>query len=150
MENAKFKAKGRLTAVLRKADGRIITVGKDNLVVETGIDFICDAMAKPSARPGVLSHIAIGTGDTAADPEDTALETEAERNAATYTHSSGTASFTLEASFGAGEGTGDITEAGILNDTSGGILFNRVVFTAIPKEASDTLDITFTITFTPS
>lgn len=145
-----FVARGDLKAVLTKPDGSKKVIEKQNLVVDTGVDFICDAMAKPSGRPGVLSHIAVGTGATAAADTDTALQTEVDRNAATYAHTSGTTSFTLEATFAPGEATGNLTEAGILNNSSGGTLFNRVVFTAIPKEAGDSLDITFTITFTPA
>lgn len=149
-EVLKFKAHGHFAAKLRKADGSLVEFEKDNLVVDVGVDFICDAMAKPSARPNVLSHIAIGEGTTAADDGDTALETELDRNAATYNHSAGTTSFTMVATFAPGEGTGDVTEAALLNAASTGIMFNRVVFSAIPKEAGDTLDITFTITFTPA
>lgn len=145
-----FKARGDFKATLRKADGSIEIFEKQNLVVDVGVDFICDAMAKSSSRPGVLSHIAIGTGTTAANAADTTLQTEVDRNAGTYAHTSGATAFTFEATFGAGEGTGNITEAGILNDASAGTLFNRVVFTAIPKEAGDSLVITFTITFTPA
>lgn len=146
----RMKFKGHFSAKLKKADGRVIEYEQRNLVVDVGVDFICDAMAKPSARPNVLSHIGIGEGTTAADAGDTALETELDRNAATYTHNAGDAFFTMEATFGAGEGTGDVSEAGLFNAASTGTMFNRVVFSAIPKEASDTLDITFTITFTPA
>lgn len=145
-----FKVKGVMEAVLRRADGSIKTTRKQNLVVNAGIDFICDAMAKPSSRPNVLGWIAIGSGTSSAAAGNTALGTELDRNTATYAHSGGTASFTMAATFGAGEGTGNVSEAGLLNAASSGTLFNRVVFTAIPKEAGDTLDITFTITFTPS
>lgn len=150
MKRDTLKFKGFFQAKLRKADGSVIEYEKQNLVVDVGVDFICDAMAKPSSRPNVLSHIAIGEGNTAANAADTELETELDRNAATYAHNTGDTFFTMEATFGAGEGTGDVTEAGLLNAASTGILFNRVVFSAIPKEASDTLDITFTITFTPA
>ena len=150
MEGLKFKVRGRLSAVLTKADGTQHIVERNNLVVDDGVDFICDAMAKPSARPGVLGYIAIGEGTTAADPADSALETELDRNAATYAHSTGTSSFTMTATFAAGEGTGDITEAALFNDATTGTMFNRVVFTAIPKEAGDSLAVTFTITFTPA
>lgn len=145
-----FKAKGVMTAVLRDKDGNEKFTEKQNLVVTSGINFICDALAKSASRPGVLSHIAVGTGVAAAAAGDTALGTEIGRGAATYAHTNGVASFTMTVTFAAGVATGNITEAGLLNASSGGILFNRVVFSAIPKEATDTLDITFTITFTPA
>lgn len=145
-----IKLVGRLNATLRKADGTVQRFEKNNLIVDGGVDFICDAMAKPSGRPNVLSHIGVGEGNTAVDPSDTALETQLTRKAATYNHSAGDNDFTLAATFDAGEGTGDITEAGIFNASSSGTMLNRVVFSPIPKEASDTLDITFTITLTPA
>lgn len=145
-----FKAKGVMTAILRDKDGNEKLTEKQNLVVTSGINFICDALAKASSRPGVLSHIAVGTGVAAAAAGDTALGTEIGRGAATYAHTSGVSSFTMAVTFAAGTATGNITEAGLLNASSGGTLFNRVVFSAIPKESTDTLDITFTITFTPA
>jgi len=149
-DNEKMKLKGRLNATLRKADGTTRVVERDNLVVDTGIDFLAAALAAPSARPNVLSHIAVGSGVVAVDAGDIELDTELSRQTATYDHDAGTTSFTLTATFDPGEGTGDITEAGVLNAASTGTLFNRVVFSAIPKEAGDSLDITFTFTFTPT
>ena len=50
------------------------------------------------------------------------------------------------ASFAAGEGTGAITEAGILNAGSGGTLLCRTVFSVVNKAASDSMTITWTVT----
>ena len=50
------------------------------------------------------------------------------------------------ASFGAGTGTGAITEAGLLNASSSGTLLCRTVFSVINKGANDTLGITWTVT----
>ncbi|MBT5235846.1 MAG: hypothetical protein HOM18_11165 [Candidatus Marinimicrobia bacterium] len=66
-----------------------------------------------------MTHMAIGTGTTAAAAAQTALVTELERNAMTV--SGGTVSTnTIEyaATYAAGDGTGAITEAGIF-DTIG-------------------------------
>ena len=146
----KIKLVGRLNAVLTKPDGSQEKFERKNLIVDTGIDFLCDAAGKPSSRPGVVSHIAIGEGVTAADASDTALETELTRKAATYAHTAGASTFTMVSTFNPGEGTGDVSEAGVLNAGASGILLNRVVFAAIPKEAGDTLEITFTFTLTPA
>lgn len=150
MKSEKMRLKGEMNAILRKPDGRVRNFHEENLVVDGGIDFLAAALANSSSRPNVLSHIAIGNGGTAVDAGDTALDNELARQAATYGHSAGDSSFTMAATFGAGVGTGDVVEAGVVNAASGGILFNRVTFSAIPKEAADTLEITFTFTFTPT
>ncbi len=146
----KLKLVGRITGVLKKADGSIETFERNNLIVDTGVDFVCDCLGKPSGRPSVLSYIGVGTGLAVADHTDTDLETPLTRVAATYAHTGSTDFFTMTATFGAGVGTGDLTEAGMFNAASSGTMMNRVVFSSIPKEAGDSLDITFTVTLTPS
>jgi len=150
MKLEKMHLKGEMKATLRKPDGRVRDFHEKNLVVDGGIDFLAAALANSASRPNVLSHIAVGNGGTAVDAGDTALDNELARQAATYGHSVGDSNFTMAATFGTGVGTGDIVEAGVLNAASSGTLFNRVTFSAIPKEAADTLEITFTFTFTPT
>jgi hypothetical protein len=53
---------------------------------------------------------------------------------------------TYVASFGAGTGTGAVTEAGILNASSGGTLLCRTEFSVVNKGANDSMSITWTIT----
>ena len=51
----------------------------------------------------------------------------------------------------AGDGTNAaITEAGVFNAASTGTMYSRATFTAINKGASDTLQITWTYTLTPT
>ena len=50
------------------------------------------------------------------------------------------------ASFGAGEGTGAITEAGLFNAVTGGTMLCRTVFSVVNKGASDSMTITWTVT----
>lgn len=141
-----LKMKGTMDAVLFKEDGSVETRYKDNIIVNVGFDFIADAIGKSASRPGVMSHIAVGTGTVAAAAGNTALDTELARAAATYAHTAGTKTFTFTCTFAAGTGTGAITEAGVLNASSSGILFDRVVFAVINKGAADTLQVTFTFT----
>lgn len=141
-----LKLKGAMTAVLTKADGTVETRYKDNIIVNVGFDFISDAIGKSAARPAVMSHIAIGTGSAAADVVQTALITEIARIAAAYSHTAGTKVLTFAATFPAGTGTGPITEAGVLNAASAGIMLDRVVFAVINKGSLDTLQVTFTFT----
>ena len=92
-----------------------------------------------------MTHMAIGTDNTAAAAGNTALGNEAARQALTSTTvSSNTVEYV--ASFAAGTGTGAITEAGVLNAASGGTMLCRTVFSVVNKGASDSMTITWTIT----
>jgi hypothetical protein len=50
------------------------------------------------------------------------------------------------ATFPPGTGTGAVTEAGILDNSTGGTLLCRTTFGVINKAAADTLGITWTVT----
>lgn len=148
MKKENLTAHGAFVGILKKADGTVTTIRKDNLVLNGGIDFLCDAFGKSSSRPNVMNYIALGTGTTAAAATQTALVTEAKRKAATYAHTAGTTVLTLSATFNAGEATGALTEAGIVNASSAGTFFDRVVFDVINKGANDVFTANFEITFT--
>ena len=144
--NESLNIKGAFVGVLVKADGSVQSVRKDNLIVDSGFKFVADAMCLAASRPSVLSHIAVGSGTTAAAAEQTALVTEMLRKAATYSYNAATKVITLTTTFNPGEATGAITEAGILNAASAGTLFDRLTFAVINKGAADTFTATFTIT----
>ena len=97
------------------------------------------------ASATAMSHMAIGTGSTAAAAGDAALGNEAGRVALTSTTVTSNA-VAYVATFAAGTGTGAITEAGIFNASSSGTLLCRTVFSVINKGAADTLGITWTVT----
>jgi len=141
-----MKLHGAITLMLKKANGEVETVHKDNIIVNVGFDFIADAIGKAASRPGVMGFIALGTGTTAAAAGQTALVTELDRNAATYAHTAGTKTFTFTAGFAAGDATGAITEAGVFNASSSGIMLDRVVFPVVNKGADDSLTAVFTFT----
>ena len=115
----------------------------DNLVVTDGKGYVASRMEGTSAT--VMSHMAIGSGSTAAAAGDSSLGTELGRVALTSTNVSG-AVVTYQATFAAGTGTGAVTEAGILNGSSGGTLLCRTVFSVVNKGASDSMTITWTVT----
>ncbi|MGA1846758.1 hypothetical protein [Deferribacter abyssi] len=140
-----LKVKGFMSAVLVKQDGRKEVIMSDNLILSVGFDFICDAIAK-STQPAPMGYIAVGTDSTAVDPAQTGLVNEIARKAATYGHTAGTKSFTLTATFDAGEATGALVEAGVVNAATGGIFLDRVTFPVINKETNDMLTVTFTFT----
>ena len=142
-KNDNSKATGKLTVEIKNDKGVVIETREvKNLVVDDGLEYIADRMKNNST---VMSHMAIGTGSTAAAASDTALGTEAARQALTSTTVTANA-VAYVASFGAGTGTGAITEAGILNANSGGTLLCRTVFSVVNKGASDSMTITWTVT----
>jgi hypothetical protein len=113
-----------------------------NLVVTTGKNYVASRMKDATAT--AMSHLAIGTGSTAAAAGDTALGTEVARVALTSTTVS-TNTVTYVGTFAAGTGTGSITEAGIFNASSSGTLLCRTVFSVVSKAASDEMSITWVI-----
>ncbi|MFZ9066252.1 MAG: hypothetical protein ACO23R_02650 [bacterium] len=148
MFNSEAKASGKLNVVLKDSDGNIKqAIEVPNLVVSTGLAFIASRMKDTTDT--AMSHMAIGTGTTAAAAGDTTLGTEAARVALTSTTVTANA-IAYVASFGAGTGTGAITEAGLFNAASSGTLLCRTVFDVVNKGASDTLQITWTITLSAS
>ena len=144
MLNDSIKVIGELKLTLTRPDGHVKhEVIIPNLVVTTGKNFIASRMKDASAT--AMTHMAIGTGSTAAAASDTALGSEAGRAALTSTTVS-TNNVAYVATFAAGTGTGAITEAGLFNASSSGTLLCRTVFSVINKASADTLGITWTVT----
>jgi len=115
----------------------------NNLVVTDGKGYVASRMKDASAT--AMSHMAIGSGSTAAAAGNSALGSELGRVALTSTTVSG-AVVTYVATFAAGTGTGAVTEAGILNASSSGTLLCRTVFSVVNKGSSDSMTITWTVT----
>ena len=139
MINDGLKLKGKLAISL---NGKIIQE-VDNLVVTAGKGYVASRMKDTTAT--AMSHMAIGSGSTAAAASDTALGNQLGRVALTSTTVSG-AVVTYVASFPAGTGTGAVTEAAILNASSGGTMLCRTVFSVVNKGASDSMTVTWTVT----
>ena len=142
-----LKVEGNLIIIKTTGDGVEDRIEHKNLVVSVGKTNIAARLAGNTAA--VLSHMAIGTGNTAAVVGDTTLETELARVALTVaggTPSSNTV--TYSASYPAGTGTGALTEAGIFNATPAGTMLCRTVFPVINKQAADSIVITWVISIT--
>lgn len=143
----KIGVHGSFTGTLIREDGRAEVYRKDNMILDSGIDLICNALASAS-QPAACTYIAVGTGTTAVAAGQTALVSEKLRKKCNYTHAKGSNYFTAEVTFYAGEATGALTEAGICNAASGGSFFDRVTFPVINKGANDVYTLSFRITFT--
>ena len=149
MINDNLKLRGDVAIVLKDKDGNIKenrTI--NNLVVTAGLTFICSRMAGTSA--GVMSHMALGSGSTAASAGQTDLVSILGSREALDSSTASSNTITYVYSFEAGEGTGAVTEAGIFNASSSGTMLCRTVFAVVNKDADDTMSITWTITLTAS
>lgn len=146
--NETLQLTGRLDIVLKDKDGNI----KDqrevkNLVVNAGLAYIASRMT--GTAKNVMSHMALGSGTTAAAAGQTDLVsilgareildsttiTGANNNAVTYV-----------SSFEAGDATGAVTEAGIFNALTGGDMLCRTTFAVVNKAADDSMTVTWTVT----
>ena len=141
----KFKVHGAVTLVLQNDKGVATAFRHNNMILNGGIDFLCNAFGS-SSRPAIMNYIAVGTGTTTVAATDTKLVTELLRKTCTYSHTAGTTRMALTATFNKGEATGAITEAGIFNASSSGTMLCRTVFSVVNKGASDSMTITWTVT----
>lgn len=127
---------------------------KSNLVTTKGKELVADQLGGTTTAP--VTAVALGIGTTAAAAGDTALESEittngGERGAATVSNVTVTTTndaerwiktFTFTGSFA-------VTEEGLfVNNTSGGNMLARQVFSAVNVVTTDTLQITHTVQVT--
>lgn len=144
--NAAFDLVGELAIELHGPDGvlkqRLVT---PNLVVTAGKVVVAERLGNSAPTKAAMTHMGIGTTNTAPAAGDTALAAQAARVALTSATPS-TNTVIYSATFGAGVGTGAIVEAGLFNASTSGDMLCRSVFSTINKGASDSLTITWTVT----
>lgn len=137
------QATGTLQIKLYGPDGQLKQEQNvPNLVVTTGRGYIAGRMV---GTPTAMSHMAIGSGTAAPAVGDTTLGAELGRVSLTSSVAAA-AVVTYVASFGAGVGTGAVTEAGLFNAGSAGTMLCRTTYAVVNKGADDSLSITWTIT----
>lgn len=144
-----LKLRGDVFITVKDKDGQVKEQRHEkNLIVSSGLNFICSRMK--DTTDGAMSHMALGSGTTAAAAGDTDLGSllgaREELDSTTVTDNT----ITYVSSFEAGDGTGAVTEAGIFNAATAGTMLCRVVFPVINKAADDTMSVTWTITLTAS
>jgi len=144
-----LKLKGRVGIVLKDKDGNVKETREvDNLVVNTGLDYIASRMKDASAT--AMTHMALGTNSTAAAAGQTALSAQAGSREALDSTTVTSNQIVYVASFEAGDATGNIVEAGIFNASSGGTMLCRTVFGSVAKQADDSMTVTWTVTISAS
>ena len=122
----------------------------DNLVVTAGKEWVANRFKDDGGgftQLGEMTHMAVGSGSTAAAVGNTALGTELNRIA--LTTAGGTvsgATVQYDATWSDAIGALAIEEAGIFNANSAGTMLARTVFAIINKGTDDTVAISWTIT----
>lgn len=146
-----IKATGKVKIVVHDENGVVKEERNiDNLVVTVGKTYITERMIGTGAN--VMSHMEVGTDNTAAAAGQTALVAPVSGSRTALTSSTQVTSSTTDDSvqyvctFPAGTGTGALVEAGIFNASSSGTMLCRTVFSVVNKGASDAMTITWTVT----
>ena len=139
MVNDNLKLTGALTIALNDKVVQKI----DNLVVTAGKNYVASRMK--DTTKAAMSHMAVGTGTTAAAAGQTTLVSENDRNALTSQTVTNNA-IAYVATWAAGDATAALTEAAIFNASSGGDMLCRTVFSVVNKASADSMTITWTVT----
>ena len=135
-----LKLKGKLQIALNGETIKEV----DNLVVTAGKNFVASRMKDASAT--AMTHMAVGTGSTAAAAGDTALGSQVGSRVSLTSTTVTSNEVAYVATFAAGTGTGALTEAGLFNASSSGTMLCRTVFSVVNKGAADSMTITWTVT----
>jgi len=144
IENVKG-TKGELNIVLRDEAGNVTqNVTVPNLVVNTGLAYIASRMKDTTLA--AMTHMAVGSGTTNPAAGDTALETQLGSRVGLTSTTVTANAIEYVATFGAGVGTGAVTEAGIFNASTSGTMLCRTEFAVINKGSADSMTITWTVT----
>ena len=144
IENVKG-TKGELNIVLRDESGNVTQeVTVPNLVVDTGLAYIASRMKDTTLA--AMSHMAVGEGTTNPAAGDTALESQLGSRVSLTSTTVTANAIEYVATFGAGVGTGAVTEAGIFNASTSGTMLCRTEFAVINKGSADSMTITWTVT----
>ena len=116
---------------------------KDNMVVDTGLEYIADRM-KDNSTP-IISHIGVGTDNTAVASTDTTLGAEIARKAFDDLDAVDN-QVICESIFGTGEAVATWEEVAIFNHATAGTMINRINIT-YTKTSAEAVKVRFTLTF---
>jgi len=115
-----------------------------NLVVDVGKEWVAGMM---TGAGSVMSHMGVGVGTTVAAGSQTALVSPLLRSSLAVAGGTLTANTVMySCTYANGEAEGALTEAGIFDQASGGIMLARTVFDEINKGSGDVMTIIWTIT----
>lgn len=147
--------KGRLRIRMEDRAGKVaFEMEADNDIVLTGRDLVARLFINEAIDP--ISHLAVGTGNAAVNPEsDEKLDNELFRKEImpidptehlTDTED-GKKKVFVSAELDFVEGNGALTEAGLFNSDTDGVMYNRVVFAPVNKTEDFKLVLVWEIVF---
>jgi hypothetical protein len=151
LTNDSINVKGHINIKLISPDGVIKQeIDKNNLIVTSGKTYLATWLAAASQSGEFMSYVGLGTSSTPPSTSDTALG--AELSGGGYSRQVGTLTSSTNTwqnvdTFGPGNGTGALTEAGLFSTVTSGTMFAHQVFSTINKASGDTLVITWTVQF---
>lgn len=142
-------AYGAVEIIVRRRGKVIQIIRQPNIITNTGLTQIARTM---SGSGTAVSHMATGSGSTTPKRTDTALSSEAYRDAVTNTDIIGTGKVRFKLFIGSGSANGTvIRECGLFNAASGGDMYARTVFSSgevVTKTSDITIQINWTLTYT--
>jgi hypothetical protein len=153
--NESIDMTGRLTVLKRNRANTVIDeIAADNSIVLSGRDLVAKLFINEKIAP--ISHIAVGTGNDPVIPaQDEKLGTElfrkpikpadASQNITTTADNRKKVIITADLDFN--EANGVLTEAGLFNAPTSGVMYNRVVFPAITKTSDFKLTLIWEVVF---
>ena len=146
--HSKLGIKGKAHLRLFGPDGKL----KEERIIHNTVTELMDvqvADALSGGADGTIDYMAVGTG-SGQTSASTGLATSLDRNALTSTTQGGGGDdndVIYVGDWAAGDGTGAITEAGVMRDDDNLKLMLYADFGVVNKGAADTLQITWTATF---
>ena len=136
-----------------KSNEEIICMNKPNLLTNAGRDWMhAQVYTNTGAGTRGAGFIALTSNTAAPAAGDTTLAAEittnglARADATTKTHTGGTNSTTIQHTFTASAVHTAVVKASLFNAASSGYMAHINTFTAVTLQASDTLQVTWTVT----
>jgi hypothetical protein len=143
---SKLRLKSNVTIRVIEPGKKDVIIKKHNIVPTSGENYLADLLANGSGVAALMSHMAIGSDATPPAAGDTTLTVETARVALDSTANLlGTT--TYAATFAPGVGTGQVEEAGILNDPTAGVMLARSLTDSITKGVDTSIIIVWDISF---
>lgn len=141
--------RSRLSARVFRANGSVEDLGviATRLVTDAFVQFVVDQLQTETSAFGDFKYHDSGTGTTAENASDTALETPCgdARDSGTQTEGASSSIYKSVATHTYDE-TLAITEHGLFNAASAGVLMDRSVFSAINVNSGDKIEFAYELT----
>lgn len=144
-----IRLRGDLEIVRWGKDGKLIDYKLlENIITDVGCAWIADQCS--DGGQAAMKYMAVGTKTQAPAGGNTKLVGELDRNvmsgsAPSQLTGANDHKFQCKGTWAAGDATGALTEAGVLNHSTVGSMLCYVTFSVINKGAADSLTITWTI-----